>query len=81
MFVSEMSITPLQTRREEPTRRERQRLETRGRLYEAALAEFRRVGFANAQIEAIVERAGVARGTFYFHFPTTEHVLLEFQHR
>jgi AcrR family transcriptional regulator len=79
MVVSEMPITPLPIRREEPSRRERQRLETRARLYEAALAEFRRVGFANAQIETIVERAGVARGTFYFHFPTKEHVLLEFQ--
>jgi AcrR family transcriptional regulator len=65
----------------EPSRRERQRLETRDRLYEAAVAEFRQVGFARAQIETIVERAGVARGTFYFHFPTKEHVLLEMQRR
>ena len=28
-------------------------------------------------INAIVEAAGVARSTFYFHFPTKEHVLLE----
>ena len=81
MFVNEMSITSLPTRREEPSRRDRQRLETRDRLFEAALAEFRRVGFASAQIENIVERAGVARGTFYFHFPTKEHVLLEYQRR
>jgi len=76
-----MSLKPLPIPREEPSRRERQRLETRSRLFEAALAEFRRVGFANAQIESIVERAGVARGTFYFHFPTKEHVLLEYQRR
>ncbi len=62
-------------------RRERQRLETRERLFEAALAEFREAGFARAQIDRIVERAGVARGTFYFHFPTKEHVLLELQKR
>ncbi len=72
---------PLPIPPKEPSRRERQRLETRSRLFDAALAEFRRVGFANAQIETIVERAGVARGTFYFHFPTKEHVLLEFQRR
>jgi AcrR family transcriptional regulator len=65
----------------EPGRRERQRLETRSRLYEAAVAEFRQTGFARAQIEHIAERAGVARGTFYFHFPTKEHVLLEMQRR
>ena len=82
MFVSDhVRSNPSRSPRKEPSRRERQRLETRSRLFEAALAEFRRVGFANAQIETIVERAGVARGTFYFHFPTKEHVLLEFQRR
>jgi len=63
------------------SRRERQRLETRSRLFEAALDEFRRVGFTKAQIDKIVEQAGVARGTFYFHFPTKEHVLMELQRR
>jgi AcrR family transcriptional regulator len=66
---------------EEPSRRERQRLETRERIYAAAIEEFQRVGFQRAQIETIVERAGVARGTFYFHFPTKEHVLVELQRR
>ena len=64
-----------------PTSREQKRLETRQRIYEAALAEFREAGFQKAQIDRIVERAGVARGTFYFHFPTKEHVLLELQRR
>ena len=65
-----------------PTRsRELKRLETRERIFEAALAEFREAGFQKAQIDRIVERAGVARGTFYFHFPTKEHVLLELQRR
>ena len=76
-----MSITPLKPAPEAPSRRERQRLETRNRIYEAALEEFRRVGFAQTQIDPIVERAGVARGTFYFHFPTKEHVLYETQRR
>ena len=62
-------------------RRQRQRLETRQRLLEAALDEFRQVGFANAQIDRIVEKVGVSRGTFYFHFPSKEHVLLESQRR
>lgn len=62
-------------------RRDQQREETRNRLFDAAIAEFRRVGFAEAQIDDIVQAASVARGTFYFHFPTKEHVLVEFQRR
>src|SRR6185436_2541671 len=61
--------------------RTRARLETRGRVFEAATAEFRRVGVASAQIEDIVRAAGVARGTFYLHFPTKDHVLLEILRR
>lgn len=34
---------------------------------------------ADADIGAIVTAAGVARGTFYFHFPSKEHVLLELE--
>ena len=30
---------------------------------------------------AVVAAAGVAHGTFYFHFPTKEHVLLELERR
>ena len=37
----------------------------------------KRAGANSADINAIVEAAGVARSTFYFHFPTKEHVLLE----
>jgi TetR/AcrR family transcriptional regulator, repressor for uid operon len=62
-------------------RRDQQREDTRNRIFEAALAEFRRVGFAEAQIDDIVRAAGVARGTFYFHFPTKEHALIELQRR
>jgi TetR/AcrR family transcriptional regulator, repressor for uid operon len=61
--------------------RTRQRLETRDRVFDAALAEFRRVGVAAAQIEDIVHAAGIARGTFYLHFPTKDHVLMELMRR
>ena len=62
-----------------PGRRERQVDATRARLFEAAIAEFRRVGFARANVARIAREAGVSRPSFYFHFPTTQHVLLELQ--
>lgn len=57
--------------------REQQREETRRRLYESALAIFRRDGVNACRTEDIAKAAGVSRGSFYFHFPTKEHVLLE----
>ena len=59
--------------------REAQRLRTRARVFDAALAEFSRSGLVAADVSAIAAAAGVARGTFYFHFPTKEHVLLELE--
>lgn len=41
---------------------------------------FRQYGLARADVSAIASAAGVARGTFYFHFPTKEHVLIEVEH-
>jgi len=57
--------------------REARRLETRSRLFESAVSEIRQYGLAGADVSAIASAAGVARGTFYFHFPTKEHVLIE----
>jgi AcrR family transcriptional regulator len=61
--------------------REAKRLQTRERLMGAAIAEFKRSGMAEADVSAIVAAAGVAHGTFFFHFPTKEHVLLELERR
>ena len=66
---------------ERPSAREAKRLQTRERLMGAAIAEFKRSGMATADVSAIVAAAGVAHGTFFFHFPTKEHVLLELEHR
>lgn len=64
-----------------PSARETKRLQTRERLMGAAIAEFKRSGIAAADVGAIVAAAGVAHGTFFFHFPTKEHVLLELERR
>ena len=61
--------------------RDRKREETRERLFEAALREIREYGLAGAQIDRIARAAGVVRGTFYFHFPSKDHVLLELAQR
>jgi TetR/AcrR family transcriptional regulator, repressor for uid operon len=64
-----------------PSVRETRRLETRERVLAAAVGEFKRAGIAAADIGSIVSAAGVAHGTFFFHFPTKEHVLLELEVR
>src|SRR5271168_894909 len=61
--------------------RETRRLQTRQRILGAAIAEFKRSGMAGADVGTVVAAAGVAHGTFYFHFPTKEHVLLELERR
>lgn len=62
-----------------PKARERSGDRTRRRLFETAIDEFCRVGVEDATIGRIAKTAGVSRPTFYFHFPTKDHVLLELQ--
>jgi AcrR family transcriptional regulator len=66
---------------EKPTTRAEQRRATRERLFTAAVAEFKRTGVAAADVNVVVADAGVAHGTFYFHFPTKEHVVAELGQR
>ena len=77
MGYKERTMTP----QVKPSAREARRLQTRERILGAAIAEFKRSGMAGADVGAIVTAAGVAHGTFYFHFPTKEHVLLELERR
>jgi TetR/AcrR family transcriptional regulator, repressor for uid operon len=61
--------------------REVRRLQTRERILDAAIAEFKLAGMSGAEVNAIAAAAGVAHGTFFFHFPSKEHVLYELEHR
>lgn len=61
--------------------REARRLQTRERILAAAITEFTRAGMAGADVNSIAKAAEVAHGTFFFHFPSKEHVLLELERR
>jgi AcrR family transcriptional regulator len=56
-------------------RRERRRLETRDRLYRAALELFGERGFLETTVADITDAADVGKGTFFNYFRTKEHVL------
>src|ERR1700691_2543536 len=56
-------------------RRERRRVETRERIYRAALRIFAQRGYLETTVEDITDAADVGKGTFFNYFPTKEHVL------
>jgi len=61
--------------RQEPSRRERRKLEMRARILEAAVALFDRQGYQATRVSEISDRADVAHKTFFNHFPTKQHLL------
>ncbi|MEM7738627.1 MAG: TetR/AcrR family transcriptional regulator [Deinococcota bacterium] len=61
-----------------PTRRERKKSATRQVIYEAALELFRTRGYLDTPVDAIVDLADVAKGTFFNHFPSKDHVLVQY---
>jgi AcrR family transcriptional regulator len=61
--------------RDECSLRSRKRVETRAALVQAAYAIVRDVGFAGLTAEAVADRAGVSRRTFFNYFPSVESVL------
>jgi AcrR family transcriptional regulator len=65
----------------QPSAREARRLQTRERILGAAIAEFKRAGMVGADVNVIAAAAGVAPGTFFFPFPSKEHVLFELESR
>jgi len=56
-------------------RRDRRRLETQARVLEAAEALFEVRGYEQVKISEICERADIAYGTFFNHFPEKKDVL------
>src|SRR5579864_4981028 len=58
------------SRRSGTTSRDPER--TRGRLLRAAFQEMHRSGFRNADLDAILARAGVTKGALYYHFQNKE---------
>jgi AcrR family transcriptional regulator len=63
------------------TRRETRRLETRARIYDAAIALFVARGFDGVTVDEISRSAGVAKRTFFVHFQTKGAVLAEYGRR
>ena len=59
------------------SRRERRKLEVRGRILEAASHLFSEHGFQDSKVADICERADVAHKTFFNHFPSKQHLLRE----
>jgi AcrR family transcriptional regulator len=57
------------------TRRDRRRLETQDRILEAAEALFEAQGYEQTKVTQICERADLAYGTFFNHFPEKKDVL------
>ena len=53
-------------------RRERRKEDRPAEILQAAVDEFAEKGFANAKIQAIATRAGVAKGTVYLYYTTKE---------
>lgn len=66
---------------EPPSRRERRRLEIRERILEAALWLFENQGYEATTVTEIAQRADIAYGTLFNHFPSKLHLLRELSDR
>jgi AcrR family transcriptional regulator len=60
-----------------PTLRARQKQATRAHLFDVAMRLFDQRGYDAVNIDDIVRACKVARGTFYFHFPSKDDILYE----
>ncbi len=66
---------------EQPTRRERRRLEIRTRILDASVALFEAQGYEATTVNEIAQQADIAYGTFFKHFPSKLELLRELSGR
>jgi AcrR family transcriptional regulator len=59
-------------------RRARKKARTRQTIYEAAMVLFLERGYDAVTVDDVCERADVAKGTFFLHFPTKDALLAEY---
>lgn len=69
-------MTARGTTAQRPSLRERQKDETWTAIHEAASDAALEGGLASATVEAIAERSGISRRTFFNYFPTKEDAIL-----
>ena len=60
---------------ETENRRERKKAKTKETIYNAALQLFLEKGYEKTTVEEITEKADVAKGTFFNHFPSKDAIL------
>lgn len=65
-------------RNEKTSRRKEQAAETKRKLYESAGQLFSQYDFEDVTVDAIVEAAGVSKGTFYVHFESKDALIASY---
>lgn len=65
-------------RKEKASRRKAQAAETKRKLYDSAAYLFGLYDFDDVSVDAIVEGAGVSKGTFYVHFESKDALIASF---
>ncbi len=58
--------------------REKKKIETRNKIFEAAGRLFREKGFESTTVDEITTEAGIGKGTFFNYFQTKAALLREF---
>lgn len=65
------------TNDEKPNIRKIKSIETKKKIYDTASLLFKKNGFDNVSVDAIVEAAGVSKGSFYVHFDSKSSLIIE----
>lgn len=74
---SEGCVAYMAIRKNPPTQRALNALETKNTIFNTALSLFSKYGFDNVTVDKITGSAGFAKGTFYTHFNSKESILVE----